>query len=106
MTRKFLRTGTLRFKRLGRNRKKKQRWRMPKGRHSKVREKRKGRSRKVEIGYKKEKGKVQQIIKNIKQAEKINKGDLVIIGSIGKKKRIEIEKRIKEKGGEIINKRK
>ncbi len=108
--RKFLRTGTLRHKRLGR--KTKQRWRKARGRDNKIREKRKGRARKVQIGYKQPelkrrriKGKIPIYVENIKQAERIEKGALVIIRKIGKKKRMIIEKKIKEIGGEILNKK-
>jgi len=102
---KFLRTGTKRYKKLGR--KKKQKWRKPRGRDNKMREKRKGRPKKVMVGFKKgekERGKVEGkrlvYIRNLKQAENVGKGDLIIISRrIGKKKREEIEKKIKEKGG-------
>ena len=107
---KFLRSSTHYYKRLGR--KKKQRWRKARGRDSKIREKRKNRPRKVEIGFRtsgKERGKIEgkeiKLIRNIKEAEKINKGDLIIISRVGKKKRLELEKKIKEKSGEILNQR-
>jgi len=112
MRRKFLRTGTTKLKRLGKGRKKKQKWRRAKGIDNKIREKRKGRARKVEIGYRKQKkergkirGKIPIIIRNLKESENIKKGDLVIIGKVGKKKRLKLEKEIEEKGGEILNKK-
>jgi len=108
MTRKFLRTGTKKYKKLGK--KKKEKWRRARGRDNKIREKRKSRPRKVEIGLRtnkkgrgKIKGKDPIFIENLKQAEKVRKGDLIIIRRVGKKKRQEIEKKIKEKGGKIIN---
>jgi len=101
---KFLRIGSSRFKRLGKGRKKLQRWRKARGRDNKIREKKKGRPRRVEIGYKKQKKRKEiMIIKNMKQAERVKKGEQVIIGRIGRKKRIEIEKKIKEIGGRIVN---
>lgn len=106
----FLRTGTRRYKRLGRTKRKLQRWRKPRGRHSKIRETKKSRPLKVDIGYGTQKsergkvaGKIPVFIANLAQAEKIAKGTLVIIARIGKKKRMEIEKKVREKGGEVLN---
>lgn len=107
MTRKFLRTGTRRYKRLGR--KKIQRWRKPRGRHNKMREKRKGRPRKVEIGYRtsrKERGKINGkmpvFVKNLRDAEKVERDSLIIIAKVGKKKRGGLLEKIKERGGIIL----
>ena len=109
MVRKFLRTSTKYYKRLGR--KKKQKWRRPRGRHNKIREGIRGKLRKVDVGFRKRKeergkikGKILIFIKNLKEIEKINKGDLVIIGRVGKKKRKYIEEIVKKRGGEILNK--
>jgi len=109
MTRKFLRTGTRKYKRLGKGRKKKQKWRKARGRHNKIREKRKSRPRKVEIGFRTNKnergkidGKIPVFIENLKQVDKIKEGDIVILKKVGKRKRIGIEKKIKEKGGKIV----
>jgi large subunit ribosomal protein L32e len=113
MSRKFIRANWTKKVRLGRKHKKNQKWRRARGRHSKIREKRKGRTKKVEIGYKnnkKERGKIRGkeviMIRNLKDVGRIKKGNLVILAKLGKKKIIEIEDKIKEKGGEIINIRK
>jgi len=110
---KFLRTSTLKKVRLGLRRKKKQKWRRARGRHNKIREKKKGKLQKVEIGFRtreKERGKIlgkiPVFVKNLSDAEKIKKEDLVIIAKVGKRKRLEIEKKIEEKGGGILNFRK
>ncbi len=108
----FVRTGTRRYKRLSKHRIK-QRWRKPRGRHNKLREKKKSRQRKVEIGYRTEKsgrgminGKYPLFIRNLRDAEKITSGSLVIImAKIGKRKRAEIVKKIEEKGGEILKRK-
>jgi len=110
MKKKFLRSNTKNYKRLGR--KKLLRWRKPKGHDNKIRLNRKGKRRKVVIGFrtnKKDRGKIKGksviLIKNLKQAEKINRGELIIIsGKLGKKKKQEIEKKIKEQGGVIARK--
>lgn len=107
---KFLRMGTRRYKKLGKNQRKKQRYRKPRGRDNKIRENIKHHLRKVRIGFKnkktergKIKGKVPIMVGNINEAGMIKKGDLVIIRKIGAKKRAEIEKIIKEKEGEVFN---
>jgi len=107
--RKFLRRIWSRYSKLGKRRKKKQVWRKPKGRDNKMREKRKGYPAIVSIGYKREKGtrkKVPFIVRNINDLNKTKKAsrkDFVILGSIGKKKKIEIVKKAKEAGIPIQN---
>lgn len=105
---KFLRTGTARYKRLGKGIKKKQRWRRARGRHNKIREGKKSTRRKVEIGFKgggksKENKKI-ILVRNLKEAGKVKKGELIIIGKVGRKKREQIEKKILEMGGGVLNK--
>ncbi len=103
---KFLRRGTRRYIKLGRSRKKKQKWRKPKGRDNKMRERKKGRAKSVEIGYKKrkERDKKEWRVENLEQAERVEKGMLIIIGRVGKKKKEELIKKIEERGGKILNK--
>lgn len=98
---KFLRTDINKYKKLGR--KKLRKWRRARGRHNKIREKKKGRRRKVEIGYKKAKTEGIIFIRNLKDTNKIKKGENIIIGHIGKRKRKEVEKKIMELGGKILN---
>jgi len=107
---KFLRRQGKLLSKLGKGRKKKQKWRRPTGRDNKMREKRKGRPAVVSLGYKKEtesrgkiKGKVPVIVKNLNDLEKVGKNQIIIIGKVGKKKRMEIEKMAKEKKIEILN---
>ncbi len=95
---KFTRRNWSKFSKLGRKRKKKQVWRSPKGRDNKIREKRKGYPVKVMVGFKQNKIKPKSImVTNIKDLEKINKGETAMIGKVGMKKRIEIIKKAKEK---------
>ena len=107
---KFLRRVTHRHSKLGKGRKKKQTWRSPKGRDNKMREKRKGYSAVVSIGYgtKKEtrgqiQGKTPVLVKSLKELEKMKKDQIVIVGNIGKKKKMELVKKIKELGIEVAN---
>lgn len=95
MIKKFLRRTWSRYSKLGKNRKKKQKWRNPKGRDNKMREKRRGYPKVVNIGYKKQMNKNPILIKNISELEKA-KGREVIIGKVGKMKKIEIAKKAKE----------
>lgn len=111
MSKKFLRRGTRRHSKLGKKRKKKQKWRKPKGRDNKMREQKKGKPAVVKVGYRKPKdergkidGKKPKRIENIKQAGKMKEG-IAVIASIGKKKREEIEKILNKKGIEIHNKK-
>ncbi len=98
------------YSKLGRKRKKKQVWRKPTGRDNKMREKRRGYPVSVNIGYKTKKqlrGTIDEkapiIVKNIKDLNRVEKNNIIIIGKIGKKKKIELTKRAKEMKLEIHN---
>jgi len=100
---KFLRRTGYKFSRLGKGRRKKQKWRNPTGRHNKIRKKRKGYSARVSIGYGKNKksrgkilGKNPRKIYNLIDLKKIGKNEIAIIGKIGEKKKIEIAKKAME----------
>jgi large subunit ribosomal protein L32e len=92
---KFLKRTWNRYSKLGKRRKKKQVWRRPKGRDNKMREKRKGYPIVVNVGYKKKTSerKLVRVIRNIRDLEKTEKNEMVIIGNVGKKKKIEIAKK-------------
>ena len=107
---KFLRRNTGQYSRLGKKRKKLQKWSAPKGRDNKMRLKEKGYPRVVSVGYKKDarmRGKIngKEIIRveNPADINKASRDKLVLIGKIGKRKRAEIEKIAKEKGIMILN---
>lgn len=102
---KFLRRTWSRYGKLGKSKKKKQVWRKPKGRDNKMREKRKGCPVSVSVGYKKknsERSKI-RIIRNLKDLEKTKKNEILVIGKLGKKKKIEIVKKAKEKNIALQN---
>ena len=94
----FLRRTWSRYSKLGKKRKKKQVWRKPKGRDNKMREKRRGWPAVVSIGYKKGKSEKKnfKIIRNLKDLTDIGKNEIAIIGSIGKRKKIDVVKKAKE----------
>ncbi|MEK6913972.1 MAG: eL32 family ribosomal protein [Nanoarchaeota archaeon] len=107
---KFLRRNWSKASRLGKGRKKKQIWRSAKGRHSKTRNKRKGYPAIVEVGFgqdNKTKGLIDDkkpiLVYNVKELGNVKKGEIAIIGKVGKKKKIEIAKVAKEKGISLFN---
>ena len=100
---KFVRHTSHKYSKLGLRRKKKQVWRRPTGRDNKMREKRKGKPAIVAIGYstnKKEKGKINNktpvVVNNVRQLENIQKNQIVVLGRIGKKNKIEIAEKANE----------
>lgn len=99
---KFLRRISNRYSCLGKGRKKKQKWRKPTGRHNKMREKRVGKPCVVSIGYGKQEKQKRIMIQNVKDLDRIN-NEVAIVGKVGKKKKIEIAKKAKEKGIKLSN---
>ncbi|MBL7059172.1 hypothetical protein ISS08_01850 [Candidatus Pacearchaeota archaeon] len=101
---KFLRRTWNRYSKLGKGRKKKQIWRRPTGRDNKMREKRRGYPARVQIGYKtsSEEKKILYIF-NKSDFQKINKGDIIMIGKVGKKKKIEIAEEAKKQKIKLKN---
>lgn len=107
---KFLRRDSNRYSKLGKNRKKKQKWIAPKGRDNKMREKRKGYPAVVSIGYcsdKKQKGKINGkiplVVRSLKDLEKATKENILLTGKLGDKKKYEIAKKAKEMKLEFEN---
>ncbi len=108
MTRKkFLRRNHDKYKRLG-GRKKKLIWRRPKGIHAKMRERRRGYPQRPEIGMKSSRNERKEIliVKNMKELQDIKRGQGIIVSKIGRKKRLEVEKKTSELGIKILNERK
>jgi len=101
---KFLRGGTLFYSKLGKRRRKLQKYRKAKGRHNKIRESMKGNPVKVKIGFKKHsEKKALKIISNINNLSSVKKGEQVILAKIGLKNKIEIAKKAKELGIVVLN---
>ena len=111
MTRKFLRTDWMRYSRLGKNRKKIQRWRRAKGRHNKIRKRREGYPSKPLIGYgapRKESGKIHGLIPlvvgSFNDLNDAGKHNIIILGRrLGARKKMEIIKRTREMNLKIAN---
>ncbi|MEA3329770.1 MAG: eL32 family ribosomal protein [Nanoarchaeota archaeon] len=107
---KFLRRNTKSYSRLGRKRKKLQKWRKPKGRDNKMRLREKGYPRTVELGYKQSEdsrgkigGKLIVKVENLAGFKKAGKDKIIILTKMGKKKKIGIAKFAKEQGIKIKN---
>ncbi len=107
---KFLRRSWDRYSKLGKGRKKKQKWKKPTGRDNKMREKKRGKPAVVSVGYKNDvsksgklKEKIKIMVRNIADLNKIGKENIAVIANIGKKKKIEIVKKAKEMKVEIYN---
>jgi len=91
MTKKFIRQESNRFSKLGKNRKKLQKWRKPKGRDSKMRLKRKGYLKKVMVGFKKPQNKeILTLVHNLSELNSLNKNSMIIIAKIGARKKLEL----------------
>lgn len=103
MRKKFLRTHTHHFKRIG-GKKKNLKWRKARGRHNKIREGIKGKSSRPRIGMKKEIKKEIKIkrITCLQDIENIEKGQKVRIGKVGKRKKTLILEKLKTKKVEIL----
>jgi large subunit ribosomal protein L32e len=103
---KFLRRNTSRHLKLGRRRKKMQRWHRPRGRDNKMREKRKGRPKTVSIGYKSPLHNVKArefMVKNAKDLENMEKNSVAVLSHVGKRKKTEIAKMAQERGIMVKN---
>ena len=100
---KFLRRDAKRFSKFGKRRKKLLSWRKPKGRDNKMREKVKGYPSVVSIGYKNKDKEKPVNISNLKQLEQVGKDQAILIGRVGKKKKIEIAQKAKDMKLNILN---
>ena len=93
---KFLRRDAKRFSKFGKRRKKLLGWKKPKGRDNKMREKRKGYPSVVKVGYKNKEIKEPIIIYNEKELIPLPKEQKIILGKVGKKKKLAIVKKAQE----------
>jgi large subunit ribosomal protein L32e len=96
-TPKFKRTDFSKYSKLGVRRKNKQVYRRPKGIDNKINKKMKGHLRRVMIGFKNESksrglidGLEPVMVFNVDDLSKVEKGQIVIVGKVGMKKKIEI----------------
>ena len=108
---KFFRRDWNKKIKLGKTLKKKRKWRAAKGRDNKMRLEERGYARTPKIGWRADKrirGKIDGFdvkrVENLKELEEVKKGEAIIIGKIGKKKRKEIIKKANEMKLPILNK--
>lgn len=107
---RFLRQDWERHSRIGKGRKKLQKWRRPRGRHSKIRRKRFGYPIKVMIGFKQKvseagliEGLKPSLVYNMQEISRLSKKSIAIIAArVGAKKRIEMMKKADELGIKVI----
>ncbi len=101
----FLRRIYNRYHKLGKKKGKNRVWRKPKGRDNKLRDKRRGYGPTVSVGYRQkesERGKF-LVVRNVPELLKVSKGHEIILGKVGKKKKIELVKKAAEIGVVILN---
>jgi len=110
MVKKFIRSDYMRFSKLGKKRKSLQKWRKPKGRDNKIREKRFGYPTSPSVGHKSSKkeygkieGKMPVIVRNLKDMKNLDSNNVLILGKIGSKKKIDIIKKAIEMKLKIVN---
>jgi len=111
LKKKFLRADTFRLSRIGKRRKKLQKWRRPRGKHNKLRLKRFGHPVQPGIGYATQKsqfGKIQElspiVVNNLQELYSLNKNNIAIISKrTGAKKKMEIIKKAYELNIKIAN---
>lgn len=108
---KFIRADGMRWARLGKGRKKLQRWRKAEGMHSKIRRRRKGYPTKPLVGFaapRKEVGKINGLypvlVHNVPEISALNKSEqIAIIARVGAKKKLDMIKKADELGIKIVN---
>ncbi|MFH0712159.1 MAG: eL32 family ribosomal protein [archaeon] len=104
---KFLRKDWHKEIKLGRTVKKLRKWRAAKGRHNKIRLSRRGQSRRPKIGWSlggSRKGVGGKYVLNLKDLSSVKKGEGILIGAVGGKKRKEIVAKANDMAVKILNK--
>jgi large subunit ribosomal protein L32e len=110
MRRKFLRVDTVRFLRLGKRRRKLQKWRRARGKSNKLRLGRAGYSSVPKVGFKtpkKEAGRISglipQLVHNVRELESLGKNNIAILARVGARKKLEMIKKAEELKIQIVN---
>jgi large subunit ribosomal protein L32e len=110
MAKRFLRNKWRTYSKLGRGRKKKQKYRKSKGIDNKMRLKMKGNPRNISIGFRKEKakrdiikGRKTVLVKNIQDIKRLDKSEIGIVANIGDRKKKEIAEYLQKNKIEVLN---
>ena len=93
---RFIRRDYKRYSKIGKNRRKLQKWRGAKGRDNKIRLHMKGYPKAPTVGYKKGKIIRQTLIHNLSDLENAKKNTQIILAKVGAIKKLEIIKRADE----------
>lgn len=103
---KFLRTDWHKKIKFGKTVKKNRKWRAAKGRHNKIRLGHKGHPKRPRIGYGQNKTLTPQIIRieTLSQLNNLEKGQEILLASVGKKKKLLLIEESNKKGLIILNK--
>jgi large subunit ribosomal protein L32e len=106
----FVRKDSWKFPRFGKGRKTQMKWRASKGMHGKIRLKHKGYQAQPSVGYKrpvelrgKISGLIPRMIYNESDLDKMQKGEVALIGKIGIRKKILIVEKAMKAGIKITN---
>jgi len=107
---KFLRQETVRYLRLGKKKKSLRKWRLPRGKQSKIRLHRFSYPPMPTVGYKsprKEAGKIHglipKLVHNLRELESLSKDNIAILAKVGAKKKLELIKKADELKIKILN---
>jgi len=107
---KFLRVDTNRFSRIGKNRRKLQKWRRPRGKSNKLRLGRAGYSASPKVGFRTSrdeagriKGLMPKLVHNLAELSMLTKDEGAIIARVGARKKLDIIKRADELKIKILN---
>ncbi len=107
---RFLRSDTMRHLRLGKRRRKLQKWRRPRGHHNKIRLHRFGYPVAPRVGFGSPRKKIATIkglqpllVHNVEEVSKATKNMILIIARVGAKKKLDIIKKAQEMQLPIAN---
>jgi len=102
---RFVRRIWSRYAKLGKGRKKKQIWRRPTGRDNKMRERKRGLPAVVKIGYRNNKSERNEIkvLRNLNDLENVKDNEVLVMGNIGREKKIMIAEKLIERKLEVQN---
>ncbi|MFH0832050.1 MAG: eL32 family ribosomal protein [archaeon] len=107
---RFVRKDWNELSKLGEGRRKKQRWRKPKGRHNKLRAKKRSVGKMPGVGYRSPRtvrgslhGLKPVMIYNVSQLQNLKSGEIAVVANVGAKKRITILEKAGQSGIKISN---
>lgn len=107
---RFLRVDTCRFLRLGKKRRKLQKWRRARGKSNKIRLGRAGYSLMPKVGFKTQKnlahkveGLIPKLVNNMRELEALGKHNAAILARVGARKKLEMIKKADELKIKILN---